>query len=305
MELHRIHCFLAVADLLHFGRAAERIHISQPALSIQIRQMEQELEVMLFERSRKKATLTYAGMVYRDEIREFLKGLEQAVERTREAAEGRSGRLRIGFISTTVADVVPPLISTFRKTHPGVELELRHMLTAEQIDALENGTLDVGFLRIPIAEHSRIRTIPIINEPFKLFLPVSHHLAERADLKLSDLDGEKFVFHARRNPPGFHDFIMAMLNAAGVTPVFSLEASDMYTLISLVSAGLGVAIAPVSLANYRVPGVCMRDLENAPASQIAVALRKDVDHPAARAFVDLTLEARGLSRPGTEPERRH
>lgn len=285
MDLARIRCFLAVADTLHFSRAAQRLHMSQPALSIQIHKLENDLGVRLFERSRQTTTLTYAGTTYREEARQILAMTARAIERARLAAEGRIGLLRVGFISTAAAYVIPPLISEFRRDFPDVELELRHHLTADQVSLLANDEIDIGFLRIPLPDPGRLRTIPIHKEPFKLFLPVSHALAAQRELTLQHLDGAEFVTYSKLNAPGFAATIAHILHKEGIRPSILHEASDMYTLISLVSAGVGIAIAPASLVNYRLPDVVIRDIEGMGSSEVAMAYRENIEHPAALAFI--------------------
>ncbi len=285
MEIVQLRCFLAVAEALHFSRAAEQMHLSQPALSTQIDRLEQELGVTLFERSHQKTTLTQAGQIYRDEARDILSLATRSVERAKQAAEGKIGRLRIGFISTAAAYVIPTLIASFRKDYPLVELDLRHHLTAEQLGLIKSGMLDVGFLRLPLLAPRGLRTILVHKEPFKLFLPASHRLAAQPDLELKDLDGAEFVTYSKRNAPGYAAAQSLVLSDAGIRPVAIHEASDMYTLSLLVAAGVGIAIAPASLQNYRLPGVTIRDLPGLQPSEVAIVHREGIDHPAALAFI--------------------
>lgn len=285
MEIVQLRCFLAVAEALHFSRAAEHMHLSQPALSTQIDKLEQELGVLLFERSHQKTTLTDAGRIYLKEARDILDIGTRAVERARLAAEGKIGRLRIGFISTAAAYVIPPLIAAFRKDYPRVELDLRHHLTAEQLGLIRSGMLDVGFLRLPLLEPRGLHTILIHKEPFKLFLPASHRLATQPDLELCHLDGAEFVTYSKRNAPGYAAAQSLVLSDAGIRPAAIHEASDMYTLSLLVAAGVGIAIAPASLKNYRLPGVIIRDLPGLQPAEVAIVHREGIDHPAALAFI--------------------
>jgi len=289
MELHSLRSFLAVAQHLNFSRASEQIHLSQPALSIQIRRLEAELGTALFERSHQKTTLTRAGAVFQEEARAILAQAGQAVRNAQLAAAGEFGQLRIGFISTAAAHLVPALVAKFRDSHPQVELELRHGLTAEQVAMLEAGTLDIGFFRVPILEQGGIKTIPVHREPFKVFLPASHPLARRRNLRLKHLDGAQFVVYARRHAPGFHDLILDLLKDAGATPAAIHEASDMYTLVSLVAAGVGLAIAPASVAHYRLPEVTVRDVGRLPPSEVALGFREGAGNPVAQSFINLTL----------------
>ncbi|HEY0328449.1 MAG TPA: LysR family transcriptional regulator [Rhodopseudomonas sp.] len=285
MESSQLRCFLEVAETLHFTRAAERLHLSQPALSTQIDKLERELGVDLFERSHKKTTLTYAGTLYRDEARKILALGSRAVERARLAAAGQIGRLRIGFISTATAYVVPQLIAEFRKQAPHVELDLHHSLTAEQVKLLSSGELDIGFLRVPLPEPRGLSTILVHQEPYKLFLPATHPLASRPLLDWQDLDGADFVTYSQLNAPGVAAALALVMQQAGIRPAATHAASDMYSLISLVSAGVGIAIAPASLQHYRLPNVVIRDLQGIRPSEVALAHRDGIDHPAALAFI--------------------
>ncbi len=287
MEYSQIRCFLAVAETLHFTRAAEQMHLSQPALSSQIRQIEEHLGVRLFERSHLKTTLTFAGTVFREEAINILEKTRQAALRARAAAEGRIGRVRIGFISTAAGHMIPTLVSEFQRSHPDIELKLTHGLTAAQIEMLGLRAIDVGFVRIPLSDSQRagLTIVPVHREPFKLFMPADHELAMRPHLDMRDLDGADFVTYSKRNAPGFAATLSQMLQEAAVRPASMHEATDMYTLISLVSAGVGVAIAPASLENYRLPDVVIRDLPEARPSEIGLAHRSDLAHPAALEFV--------------------
>jgi DNA-binding transcriptional LysR family regulator len=296
MEIRQLQYFLAVADCLHFSRASQQVHLSQPALSLQIRALEKELGVRLLERNRQKTGLTAAGRVFRDQARELLAQASRVAERTVQAAQGKLGRIRLGFISTAAAHIVPPLVSRFRRSHPHVQLELRHTLTADQVAMLESNALDLGFFRLPIADPHEIETIPIHREPLSLFVPVTHALAHKKNLRLEDLEQSEFIVYARERAPGFHDFILRTLQDAGVTPAVTQEANDMYTLVSLVAAGLGVSIAPLSVQNYRISGVVVRRIAGLPPSEIALGFRKHDRHPAATAFIDLALKM--YARPG-------
>lgn len=293
MEFSQIRCFLAVADTLHFTRAAEQVHLSQPALSSQIRQLESHLGVRLFERSHLKTTLTFAGTVFREDAVRIMEGAARATERARQAAEGRIGRVRIGFISTAAGHMIPSLVAAFQQSHPDIELKLTHRLTAEQVELLNQRAIDIGFARIPLSEAQRanLTVVPVHREPFKLFLPSDHPLAMRPHVEMRDLDGADFVTYSKRNAPGFAAAMSQILTKESIRPSSTHEASDMYTLISLVSAGVGVAIAPASLENYRLPDVVIRNLEGVRPSEIGMLYRDDLDHPTALAFMRMAKTA--------------
>src|ERR1700678_471512 len=205
MELRQIRSFLSIAETLHFGRTAEMIHLSQPALSLQIRALEEEVGVRLFERNRRKTTLTAAGVAFRDDATAALSQLEQATRRARLAASGKLGLLRIGFVSTAGSQIVPNLVRQFRKSNPEVEFSLRNILTAEQVRMLESGALDIGFLRLPIGEQSALDVVTVHREPFVLVVPSSHKLAKRKRVRLREVAGQDFVMYERTYAPGFHD----------------------------------------------------------------------------------------------------
>ena len=218
MELRQIRSFLSIAETLHFGRTAELIHLSQPALSLQIRALEEEVGVRLFERNRRKTTLTAAGFAFRDDAAAALSQLEQGVRRARLAASGKLGLLRIGFISTAGSEIVPNILRQFRKLNPEVEFSLRNILTAEQVQTLEAGSLDIGFLRLPIVGHSALDVVTVHREPFVVVVPSSHKLAKRKAVRQRELEGQDFVMYERIYAAGFHDLVFGILRDAGIVP---------------------------------------------------------------------------------------
>src|SRR5258708_21305127 len=190
MELRQIRSFLSISETLHFGRTAELIHLSQPALSLQIRALEEEVGVRVFERSRRKTTLTAAGLAFRDDATAAVRQLEQATRRARLAANGKLGLLRVGFISTAGNEIVPNIVRQFRDSNPEVEFSLRNILTTDQIQMLSAGSLDIGFLRLPIGEHPELEVVEVHREPFVVVPPLSHKLAKRKRVALYELSGE-------------------------------------------------------------------------------------------------------------------
>jgi DNA-binding transcriptional LysR family regulator len=275
MELRQIRSFLSVAETLHFGRTAELIHLSQPALSLQIRALEEEVGVRLFERDRRKTTLTAAGCAFRDDAAAALSQLEQAIRRARLAAGGKLGLLRIGFISTAGREIVPAIVRQFRELNPEVELSLRNIVTAEQVRMLETGALDIGFLRVPIGGHSALDVVTVHREPFVLVVPSFHELAKRKRVRLRELAGQDFVAYERAYAPGFHDLIFGFLHDAGITPNVSQTAAEIPTLISLVDSGMGIAILPASAVKLSVASVVACEiLDRIPMCGIGIAISK-------------------------------
>jgi DNA-binding transcriptional LysR family regulator len=275
MELRQIRSFLSIAETLHFGRTAELIHLSQPALSLQIRALEEDVGVRLFERNRRKTTLTAAGVAFRDDAAAALSQLDQAIRRARLAANGKLGRLRIGFISTAGTEIVPNIVGQFGELNPEVEFSLRAITTADQVQMLETGSLDIGFLRLPIGEHSALDVVTVHREPFVLVVPASHKLAKRKRVRLSEVSGQDFVMYERIYAPGFHDLIFGMLRDAGIVPNVSQTGAEISTLISLVDAHMGIAILPASAVKHSVASVIACDIvDQIPMSEIAIVVSK-------------------------------
>jgi DNA-binding transcriptional LysR family regulator len=297
VELRQIRSFLSIAETLHFRRTAELIHLSQPALSLQIRALEEEVGVRLFERNRRKTTLTAAGLAFRKDAAAAVLQLDQAIRGARLAASGKLGLLRVGFISTAGNEIVPNIIRRFRESNPEVEFSLRNILTTDQIQMLALGSLDMGFLRLPIGEHPELEVIGVHREPFVLVVPVSHELAKRKRVRLRDVSGQDFVMYERTYAPGFHDLIFGMLRDAGIVPNISQTAGQMPTLISLVDAGMGISILPASAVKNSVAAVVACEIADAiPMSEIAIAVNKGNRAVMVDNFRSFALEELGRAR---------
>src|SRR5271170_2523296 len=297
MELRQIRSFLSIAETLHFGRTAEVIHLSQPALSLQLRALEEEIGVRLFERNRRKTTLTAAGSAFRDDAAAALSQLEQAIRRARLAASGKLGPLRIAFVSTVGSEIVSNIVRQFRKSNPEVEFSLRNILTAEQVQMLESGSLDVGFLRIPVGEDSALDIVTVHREPFVLVVPSSHKLAKRKRVRLREVAGEDFVMYERTYAPGFHDLMFGILRDAGIVPTVTQTAGEVPTLISLVHSRMGITIAPLSVVKHSAASVVACEiLDRIPMSEIGMAVRKGTRAPVVDNFRSFALKNLGYSR---------
>ncbi|HSV89764.1 MAG TPA: LysR family transcriptional regulator [Nitrospiraceae bacterium] len=297
MDLRQIRSFLSIAETLHFGRSAELIHLSQPALCLQIRAIEEEVGVRLLERNRRKTTLTAAGFAFRDDAAAALSQLEQAIRRARLAASGKVGRLRIGFISTAGSEIVPDIVRQFRALNPEVEFSLRNILTAEQVQMLENGSLDIGFLRLPIGGYPALDVVTVHREPFVLVVPSSHPLAKRKSVRLRELAGQDFVMYERTYAPGFHDLIFGMLSDARIVPNVCQTAGEIPTLVSLVASGMGITILPASVVKHYVAPVVAREiLDRIPMSEIGIAVSKRFRAAVVDNFRSFALKSLGHSR---------
>ena len=286
-ELRRLRYFVAVAERLHFGRAAEALHISQPPLSRAIRALEDDLGVSLFARTRRRVVLTPAGVRLLEETRRLTSQLERAVREVRAMATGEHGRLRIGFVSLADYGVLPGLLKAFKGARPGVRLALREMLSPEQATALAAGELDFGLLLPPVAGAARLEHLVVQRERFVAALPSRHALAPgRGRLALRELGGEPFVTVPRQIAPRLYDIVAQLAAQAGISLNVAQEAIQMQTVVSLVSSGLGVAIVPASVANLGRRGVVYRELaDRHPRLDLWLAWPRGSLSSAARDFV--------------------
>ena len=286
-ELWQLRYFVAVAERLHFGRAAEALHISQPPLSRAIRGLEERLGVALFARSRRRVELTVEGSRLLEEARRTIAHLERAVLELRSMASGEQGRLRIGFVSLADYGVLPGLLKAFKTARPGVTLALREMLSPEQAIALAGGELEFGLLLPPVAGAARLDHLVVQRERFVAALPARHRLARApGKLAVSELAGEPLVMVPREIAPGLYDIVTGLAARAGISFNVAQEAIQMQTVVSLVSSGLGAAIVPASVANLGRRGVAYRELaDRHPRLDLWLAWPRGALGAAARDFL--------------------
>ncbi|MCP3097398.1 LysR family transcriptional regulator [Myxococcus sp. K15C18031901] len=262
MDARRLSCFIAVAETLHFRKAAERLRLAQPALSQHIRRLEEELGCQLLRRDRRRVELTPAGRTLLESGRRALVHLEHAAEATRRAAAGQVEPLRIGFLSPASFALVPQVLRRLRAEHPRVHLVLREADSATLLDEVRLGGLDVAFVRGPVTAPG-VLLETLSREPLVLVLPSDHRLARRTRVPLSELAQMEFVGFPRDSAPSLHDAITGMCLEAGFTPTFATEAGDWYTIVSLVAAGMGCAILPESVCTFSREGAVYRSFVNA------------------------------------------
>lgn len=288
-EIWQLRYFLAVAEHLHFGRAAQALHISQPPLSRAIRGLEERLGVTLFARTRRRVELTPEGARLLEETRRTLGQLERTALELRGMAAGEQGRLRLGFVSLADYGVLPNLLKTFKVARPGVSLALREMLSPEQAAALSAGDLDFGLLLPPIAQPiaGELEHLVVQSEKFVAALPARHAVARRPGrIAMRDLAGEPFVMVPREIAPGLYDIVAGLAARAGFSLQVAQEAIQMQTVVSLVSSGLGVAIVPASIANLGRRGVVYRELADPhPRLDLWLAWRRGELGATARDFL--------------------
>jgi DNA-binding transcriptional LysR family regulator len=283
VELRHLRYFVAVAEELHFRRAAERLHVSQPPLSQQIRALERELGVELFSRNRRRVELTAPGRALLGRAREILAAVDDAVETTRRVARGEAGELAVGFVGSAMYGALPDVLREFRAMRPGVALRLRELPTGAALDALAEGRIDVGVVR-PAQVDAGIALDVVAREAVVVALPEAHRLAGRRRLALRDLAGEDFVLLARREAPG----LRAAIDALGAEPHEVQEVAEVRTVLGLVAAGVGVSLVPEAVAGAERAGVRFLPLAGrAPTVDLALAWREDDGSPALAAFREL------------------
>jgi DNA-binding transcriptional LysR family regulator len=287
MELRHLRYFVAVAEELHFRRAAERLHMSQPPLSQQIRQLEQEVGAQLLARNQHRVELTASGAAFLERAREILDAVEAAALEARRIQRGEIGRLAVGFVGSAMYSVVPDLLRAFRERHGDVGLRLQELGTTEQLRQLESGRIDVGFVR-PSRLRSGLTMLPIHEEPLLVALPESHRLASRDAIDVQELAGEPLVLLTRAGSPGLRTALEPITDQLGGEEVIVQEVAEMQTVIGLVAAGVGISLVPESVQALQRRGVAYRRLTNhAPTVGLAVAWRSGDASPVLAAFLEL------------------
>jgi DNA-binding transcriptional LysR family regulator len=272
VELRLYRYFVAVAELLHFGRAAESLGIAQPPLSQQIQALERQLGVVLLRRTKRKVELTEPGRVFLAQAHQVLRAAGEAEDAARRAGRGEVGRLAIGMVSSaTYEDLIPAAVLRFRERFPDVALELQERTTNEQLELLHRGTIQIGFVRPPIQDPTM--TLEVVKrEPLVIALPAGHRLAAQARVAVAALAADAWIMLPPELGLGFYDLVLGVCLRAGFTPVVSHVASQIHTMIGLVAAGLGVTLVPASVRNLRRPGVLYRELlEDTPMAETAAA----------------------------------
>lgn len=269
VELRLWRQFLAVAEELHFGRAAQRLHMTQPPLTQAIAQLERLLGVRLFERTKRSVQLTAAGAALAPQARELLARAQALPAQARAAAGGEEGRLRLAFVSTVGFSLLPGWVRAFRARHPKVQLELIEATGDLQLAALERDEIDAGFmLHSPGFAPTGLTHLRIAREPLVLAMPEAHPLATQARLALPAVLREPLVMFPRRILPSLHDALFGMYHAAGREPLIAQEAIQMQTIVNLVSAGLGLAWVPRSVREFQRSGVVYRQLGGKQAAAV-------------------------------------
>ncbi len=282
-----MHYFIAVAEELHFSRAAERLHIAQPPLSQQIRDLEEELGVKLFERTKRRVELTTAGRAFLEEARQALQHVDKAAKAAQRASRGDIGRLIVGFNSSATYGVLPRILKVFREHCPDVELVLHELTTSQQLEYLHHSKIDLGLLYLPVDDDD-LCFLSVLKEPLLIAIPDTHSLVTQPQISIHSLKGESFILPTHDLGAGLYSKIVSFFQQTGFTPKVGQEAILLQTVISLVAGGVGVALVPASLQNLQTRGVTYKPLQElTPEIEIALTWRRNDLSPVLQKFLNL------------------
>jgi len=294
IELRHMRYFLAVAEELNFGRAAETLGIAQPNLSQQIKALEDIVGAVLFDRTQRTVRLTTAGEYFMAEAEQTLAHAQTAMTMARRAGRGEIGQIAVGYVgSATYTGALVSIMSTFRDDHPDVEIELFEMEMQDQLRHIASGTLDIGFIRPPIELPLGIGSSLILQEELVVALSERHPLARSSEIALSGLRDETFITPRHAANVSFNKHTTDACLAAGFTPRIGRQAADFVTIVSMVAIGLGVALVPQSCNCLDLPGVCYRPLSGPPVlADLSLAYRRSEPSPIARSFLQYSAHFR-------------
>ena len=287
-ELSQLRCFVAAAEELHFGRAAQRLNMTQPPLSRQIQLLERILGVLLLERTSRLVKLTPAGRVFLLEARRIIRLAESATLATRRVAQGNAGRIAIGFTAASSYSFIPQIVAMAREQLPNIELELREMVTSDQVEGLLTGLIDIGFVRPPM-ERQEFDTRRVVTEKLVAALPAGDPRLNEAALTLGHFDAAPLIMYSREGAGYFHNMLVGLFHEAGVAPSFVQHVTQIHSMLGLVQAGLGAAIVPEAAAALQLSDVKFRPLVTEPERPVELHMvwRRDNSNPAVPPVRDL------------------
>lgn len=289
LELRHFNYFLAVAEELHFRKAAERLFISQPGLSRQIKQMEEILDTPLFARDKKKVSLTPAGVYLKGEVEFILNHLELTQRQLKSIGEGNLGEIRIGFLGSAMQAVIPKLLLHLKKSYPEIKTSLEELANRAQVDAILKDKLDIGFVRLARVPKG-IQIAPVHQDTFSVVLPKHHRLKTREFKHMGQLREEEFILFTQEYSPLYYDTVMSICEDAGFSPKVSHKSVHAQTIFKLVENGLGIAIVPTSLQHGFQMDVKFIELKKiAQKAVLSVIWKKDNRNPALQNCMDLVL----------------
>ena len=287
-ELSQLRCFVAAAEELHVGRAAQRLNMTQPPLSRQIQLLERILGVTLLDRTSRSVRLTPAGRAFLLEARRILRLADNAALATRRIASGKAGSVAIGFTAASGYGFLPTLITRARAQLPNYDLVLQEMVTRDQVEALLTGRIDVGLLRPPI-ERQEFGAVRVVQEPLVGALPAGDPRLSRSRLTLQDFDGQPLIMYSPGGAQYFYDLLRTLFDQVGVSPIHVQHMSQIHSMLALVRAGLGAAVVPEAATYLHFDDVYFRPVDTDPERPVELHLvwRKDNDNPALEGFLEL------------------
>ena len=296
-ELSQLRCFVAVAEELHFGRAAQRLNMTQPPLSRQVQLLERILGVVLLDRTSRSVRLTPAGRSFLIEAKRILRLAESAALATRRIASGDAGRVAVGFTAASGYSFLPNLVDLARTQLPNVDLTLRELVSGEQVEALLTGRIDLGLVRPPLTrpEFDKVR---VLTEPLVAALPSGDPRLEKDRISLADFDAQPMIMYAPEGAGYFHAMLTAMFDEAGVSPQYVQHMAQIHSILALVHARIGAAVVPEAATKLHFEGVEFRPLDTTPEHpvELFVAWRRDNDNPSLKPLLDL-IEAQARATP--------
>jgi DNA-binding transcriptional LysR family regulator len=306
-DLNQLRCFVTVAEELHFGRAAARLHMTQPPLSRQIQLIEHCIGTALFSRTNRMVRLTLAGRSLLPEANAILRHAERARLSARRIGLGETGRLAIGFTAAAGYDFLPDMLGRLRRTLPDIDLDLREMVSSAQLDALDNCQLDVGLLRTVPSRRDDLASACVAREALVAALPLEHPLALRSGLHLRDFDGCAMVMYSPDEAQYFHDLVRRVFAGIGATPVYGQHVSQIHSMLAIVRSGLGVALVPETASRMSYEGIVYREIggiEPVKLVELHLTWRIDNENPALAKALPLLQGICARGRPSTFAERR-
>ncbi len=293
MELRQLRYFVALAETGNFHRAAERLNMSQPPLTVAIRKLEEDLGTTLFVRGTRGVTLTPAGRAALDTAKATLTQAERFREAAREGATGARGRLRVGFVGSATFELLPRIVPEYRRRFPAVELVLEEVTSFQIARALAAGELDVGLVRLPLTEVVAVDTVSIDTDEMQAALPVGSPFSRAGEVALEALSAEPFILQSGVSV--LHSITLNACHAAGFVPIVAQEAPQLSAILALVGSGLGVALVPSRAARSLPDGVCLVRLSKPVPIETGVALPRDLPSQMAINFARIASDTRPLS----------
>ncbi|HXP90615.1 MAG TPA: LysR substrate-binding domain-containing protein [Fibrobacteria bacterium] len=290
MELRQLRCFVAVAEELHFGRAATRLNLSQPPLTRTIQQLETELGLVLLERTKRRVELTAAGRAFLERSKRILSLSQEAVVEAKRVSEGLGGTLSVSFVGSAMYILLPAVLREMHKRYPGVEIELHEMATDQQVSALLDYKTQAALIR-PGIVHPMLRSQVVLRETLAIALPRSHPLANRRSVSLRQIADDPFILFPRQTHGSLGNRILDLCGLQGFTPRIVQEALEMQTALGLVAGGLGVAVVPGGVRDLSWPGIVLVPMPRpAPTIDLSLAHHREEASPLLPRFLEIVLE---------------